>query len=120
MGGLPSDVEEVRERPVRHLRRSKTDQMDQGRKIDVPLGRTRYCPVAALATWRKASAGDDGPIFRPVDCHGHVQPDRLRRDVVSTILRYHLTGAGIDSAGYSGHSLRAGLATSAIKAEVRT
>jgi integrase len=106
-----SDVEEVREGLVLHLRRSKTDQMGQGRKIGVPLGRTRYCPVAALAAWRKAS-GDDGPIFRPVDRHGHIQRDRLRSDAVSTILRDRLTGGG--------HSLRAGLATSAIKAGVPT
>lgn len=115
-----SDVEEVREGLVLHLRRSKTDQTGQGRKIGVPLGRTRHCPVAALAAWRKASGGDDGPIFRPVDRHGHIQPDRLRSDAVSTILRDRLNGAGIDPEGYSGHSLRAGLATSAIKAGVPT
>lgn len=114
-----SDVEEVREELVLHLRRSKTDQLGQGRKIGVPLGRTRHCPVAALTAWRKASA-DDGPIFRPVDRHGHIQPDRLRSDAVSTILRDRLTGAGIDPEGFSGHSLRAGLATSAIKAGVPT
>lgn len=115
-----SDVEEVREGLVLHLRRSKTDQTGQGRKIGIPLGRTRHCPVAALAAWRKASRGDDGPIFRPVDRHSHIQPDRLRSDAVSTILRDRLTGAGIDPEGYSGHSLRAGLATSAIKAGVPT
>ena len=115
-----SDVEEVREGLVLHLRRSKTDQLGQGRKIGIPLGRTRHCPVSALAAWRKASGGDDGPIFRPVDRHGHIQPDRLRSDAVSTILRDRLTGAGIDCKGYSGHSLRAGLATSAIKAGVPT
>jgi integrase len=113
-----SDVEEVREGLVLHLRRSKTDQMGQGRKIGVPLGRTRHCPVAALAAWRRVSTGDDGPIFRPADRHGHIQPVRLRSDAVSTILRDRLTGAGIDPEGYSGHSLRAGLATSAIKAGV--
>lgn len=114
-----TDAEEVREGLVLHLRRSKTDQTGQGRKIGVPLGRTRHCPVTALAAWRKAS-GDDGPIFRPVDRHGHIQSDRLRSDAVSTILRDRLAGAGIDPEGYSGHSLRAGLATSAIKAGVPT
>jgi integrase len=115
-----SDVDEVREGLVLNLRRSKTDHLGKGRKIGVPLGRTRHCPVAALAAWRKASGGDEGPIFRPVDRHGHIQTDRLRGDAVSTILRDRLTGAGIDAEGYSGHSLRAGLATSAIKAGVPT
>lgn len=51
-----------------------------------------------------------------------MQPDRLRSDVASTILRNRLFGAGrgIAPEGYSGHSLRAGLATSAIKAGVPT
>lgn len=114
------DIEEVREGLVLHLRRSKTDQMGQGRKIGIPLGRTRHCPVTALSAWLGVLNKDEGPIFRPVDRHGNVQPDRLRSDAVSTILRNRLAIAGIDPEGYSGHSLRAGLATSAIKAGVPT
>jgi len=115
-----SDVDEVREGLVLSLRRSKTDQLGQGRKIGVPIGRTRHCPVTALAVWRNASNGADGPIFCPVDRYGHIQPDRLRSDAVSTILRDRLAGVGIDPEGYSGHSLRAGLATSAIRIGVPT
>lgn len=115
-----ADVEEVREGLVLHLRRSKTDQTGQGRKIGVPIGRTRHCPVAALSDWLDALSAGFGPIFRPVDRHGNVQPDRLRPDAVSTILRNRLANAGIKPDGYSGHSLRAGLATSAIKAGVPT
>lgn len=115
-----TDIEEVREGLVLHLRRSKTDQTGQGRKIGIPLGRTRHCPVAALSAWLSVLSVDDGPIFRPVDRHGNVQPDRLRSDAVSTILRNRLASAGIAPDGYSGHSLRAGLATSAIKAGVPT
>ena len=114
------DIEEVREGLALHLRRSKTDQTGQGRKIGIPLGRTRHCPVAALSAWLGVLASDHGPIFRPVDRHGNVQPDRLRSDAVSTILRNRLANGGIDPEGYSGHSLRAGLATSAIKAGVPT
>lgn len=113
-----TDIEEVREGLVLHLRRSKTDQTGQGRKIGIPLGRTRHCPVAALSAWLGVLNIDEGPIFRPVDRHGNVQHDRLRSDAVSTILRDRLAKAGIDPEGYSGHSLRAGLATSAIKAGV--
>ncbi len=113
-----ADIEEVREGLVLHLRRSKTDQTGQGRKIGIPLGRTRHCPVTALSAWLGVLNKDEGPIFRPVDRHGNVRPNRLRSDAVSTILRDRLAGAGIDPEGYSGHSLRAGLATSAIKAGV--
>jgi integrase len=115
-----TDVEEVREGLVLHLRRSKTDQTGQGRKLGVPLGRTRHCPVAALTAWLDALNQPNDKIFRPVDRHGNLRGDKLRADAVSTILRDRLTAAGIDPNGYSGHSLRAGLATSAIKAGVPT
>ena len=114
------DIEEVREGLVLHLRRSKTDQTGQGRKIGIPLGRTRHCPVAALSAWLDALGADESSIFRPVDRHANVQSQRLRSDAVSTNLRNRLTGAGIDPEGYSGHSLRAGLAISAFKAGVPT
>lgn len=115
-----ADVEEVREGLILHLRRSKTDQTGQGRKIGIPLGRTRHCPVAALTAWCEVLSSDHGPLFRPVDRHGNILSDPLRSDAVSPILRDRLKGAGITSEGYSGHSLRAGLATSAIKAGVPT
>ena len=115
-----ADIEKVREGLVLHLRRSKTDQSGQGRKIGIPLGRTRHCPVTALSIWVDALRKDEGPIFPSVDRHGNVQPYRLRSDAISTILRNRLTMARIDPEGYSGHSLRAGLATSAIKAGVPT
>jgi len=72
--------------------------------------------VAALATWRKITGGNDGPIYRPVGPHSNIQPDRMQADAVSTILRDHLIGAGVSLEGCSGHFLRAGVATSTIRA----
>ncbi|MFV8557495.1 site-specific integrase [Sulfitobacter sp. SBS6] len=115
-----TDVEKVREGLVLHLRRSKTDQTGQGRRLGIPLGRTRHCPVAALTAWLDTAKQSNGKIFRPVDRHGNLKGNALRGDAVSTVLRGRLTAAGIDPIGYSGHSLRAGLATSAIKAGVPT
>ena len=115
-----TDIDEVREGLILTLRRSKTDQTGQGHKIGIPIGRTRHCPVAALTAWRDLLADDIGPLFRPVDRHGKISTDRIRSDAVSTILRGRVCGAGINPDGYSGHSLRAGLATSAIKAGVST
>lgn len=114
------DIDEVREGLILTLRRSKTDQTGEGRKIGIPLGRTRHCPVAALTAWRDLLTDDIGPLFRPVDRHGNISTDRIRSDAVSTILRGRVADAGINPDGYSGHSLRAGLATSAIKAGVPT
>jgi len=115
-----ADIDEVREGLILILRRSKTDQTGQGRKIGIPLGRTRHCPVAALTAWRNVLADGTGALFRPVDRHGNISNDRIRSDAVSEILRGRIRKAGIAPDGYSGHSLRAGLATSAIKAGVPT
>ena len=111
--------------PVRHglivtLRFSKTDQEGRGRQIGIPHGRTRHCPVTALDEWLGRSGIESGPIFRPVDRHGHIQSERLSGEAVSRVIRDRLEGAGIDSTGYSGHSLRAGFATSAVQAGVST
>jgi integrase len=115
-----SDLEHVRQGIIVHLRRSKTDQLGQGRKIGIPYGRTRHCPVQALENWIEVSGIGTGAIFRPVDRHGHIAPDRLSGDAVSVIVKERLAGAGFDPTGYSGHSLRAGFATSAAQAGVST
>lgn len=109
------DVEQVRQGLVVHLRRSKTDQEGTGRKIGIPHGRTRFCPVEALSSWLRLSAIVEGPVFRPVDRHARVGCKRLTGDAVSSIVKTRVSQAGFDAAGYSGHSLRAGFATSAAR-----
>jgi integrase len=84
-----------------------------GGKIGVPFGRTRHCPIRALDAWKTASAINEGPVFRPVDRHGKLAVGRLSGDAVSSIIRERVNAAGFDATGYSGHSLRAGLVTSA-------
>lgn len=110
------DVEPVRQGIVLHLRRSKTDQTGQGRKIAIPHGRTRWCPVRYLTDWLTCAEIEQGPIFRSIDRHGHIAPDRLSGDAVATIMKKRVEAAGFDPAIFSGHSLRAGLATSAAMA----
>ena len=111
------DIEAERRGVILHLRRSKTDQLGHGRKIAVPYGRTRHCPVSALEAWLTI-VGTEGPLFRPVDRHGRVGQDQLSGDAVSMVVRERIVAAGLDPTGYSGHSLRAGLATSAAQAGV--
>lgn len=113
-----TDIEHVRQGVVLHLRRSKTDQEGYGQKVGIPNGRTRWCPVAALDAWLSTSRIDEGAVFRPVDRHGRMHPDRLSGEAVSLVIKERLTVAGIDPTSYSGHSLRAGLATSAAQAGV--
>jgi integrase len=114
------DIEHVRQGIVLTLRRSKTDQDSEGRKIGIPFGRTRWCPVAALDTWLAASVIAEGAIFRPLDRHGHIRDTRLSGEAVSLVVREKVAAGGLDPARYSGHSLRAGLATSAAQAGVPT
>lgn len=114
------DIKHVRQGIVLHLRRSKTDQEGHGQKIGIPHGRTRWCPVAALDNWLTASAIIEGAVFRPVDRHGRIQQARLSGEAVSAVVKERVVAAGMDPAGYSGHSLRGGLATSAAQAGVPT
>lgn len=114
------DVEHVRQGLVINLRKSKTDQIGAGRKIAIPLGRTRWCPVRALDDWLSHSAIEAGPLFRPVNRHGYVLAQRLSGEAVSLIIKERVVAANIEKSGYSGHSLRAGFATSAAMAGAST
>ncbi|WP_210334868.1 site-specific integrase [Mesorhizobium mediterraneum] len=111
-----SDVEHVRQGIIITLRRSKTDQTGAGRKIGVPFGRTRWCPVRGLSDWVAHAATSEGPIFRLMNRHGHISDQRLSGEAVSIIIKERAEAAGFDPVDYSGHSLRAGLATSAAMA----
>jgi integrase len=55
-----------------------------------------------------------------VDQHGHICPDRLTGDAVSVVVRNRVAKVGIEPSGFSGHSLRAGFATSAAQGGVST
>ncbi|HWJ69170.1 MAG TPA: site-specific integrase [Sphingobium sp.] len=115
-----ADVEHVRQGVILHLRRSKTDQVGQGRKIAIPHGRTRWCPVQHLTDWFAHGGIEDGPIFRSIDRHGRIAGQRLSGEAVATIIKKRAAAAGFDPTIFSGHSLRAGLATSAAMAGAST
>lgn len=99
------------------VRRSKTDQEGQGITKDIPLGlNAATCPVRALRAWIEAAELVSGPIFRPVDRHGNISTDRLTGHAVARIVKRAAGAAGLDASAFSGHSLRAGLATAAAAA----
>ncbi len=57
------DVAFTREGLVISLRRSKTDQEGQGRKIGIPAGvHPATCPVKALRAWLGGAGLEDGPL----------------------------------------------------------
>ena len=113
-----ADLQFNRQGVVVTLRRSKTDQEGQGRTIGIPHGAAATCPVNALRSWLQLADIDDGPIFRPVNRHGHIAPARLSAGAVAEVVKRSARAAGLDPANYAGHSLRAGLATSAAAAGV--
>ncbi|MGD0944928.1 MAG: tyrosine-type recombinase/integrase [Acidimicrobiales bacterium] len=101
------------------LRRSKTDQEGAGRTVGIPYGSNPVtCPVRAWRVWLELSGISEGPAFRPVDRHGHIGTTRLSSQAVALVLKRRAACAGLDPGEVAGHSLRAGLATSAAAAGV--
>ena len=102
-----------------HIRKSKTDQEGQGRKVGIPYGSHPHtCPVRAFAAWLEKCGLTEGPLFRSVNRHGQLQPGRLSDRAVALIVKRAAEKAGLNPDKYAGHSLRAGLATSAARAGV--
>ena len=108
-----SDLEFMDRGLVIHLRKSKTDQEGIGRKIAIPYARGTVCPVHAIKDWIAASGIIDGAIFRPITRHGQIVDARLSGQAVTEVVKECASAAGLKSENYSGHSLRAGLITSA-------
>jgi integrase len=114
-----ADLEFGRDGLTVMLRRSKTDQEGQGRRIGIPYGSNPYtCPVRTLQEWLEISAIITGPLFRSINRHGKAQTARLSPVDVARVVKKLVRRTGLDPAKYSGHSLRAGHATSAAAAGV--
>ncbi len=123
------DVEAGPGRGLRLLvRRSKTNQHGRGQEVAIwanpaePL----LCPAAALQAWlslRAAaldlapalSAAERGtrPLFCAVTKSGRLTGEALSDKAVARLNKQAAEAAGLDPAQFSGHSLRAGLATAA-------
>jgi site-specific recombinase XerD len=107
------DVENVKTDPdglTLYLRKSKGDQEGHGESVAVPFGSDRVtCPVRAINAWLDASALKTGPLFPSV------RGRRLARRDVNRIVKRCAKRAGL-TGRISGHSLRAGLITTAAKA----
>ena len=106
------------------LPRAKGDQEGEGAWLGLPRGERRdTCPVRVLEDWLKASTcGDEGPVFRKVDCWGKLGEDALHPDAVRQILLRRAERAGLTVTGaerLSPHGLRAGFVTEAYKAGAR-
>ena len=93
------------------------------RNVEVGRGSSeRSCPVVALETWLRLGRIAHGPVFRPVArANGGVATARLSDKHVARLVQKTAMAAGIRGdlpegarrLAFAGHSLRAGLATSA-------
>ena len=111
------DIAEVDGGLLVRIRRSKTDPEGAGQEIGIPRGTHQETdPVIALGRWRTLGGHAVGPLFRVVDRRGRVLPQRMSDRAVTRILQRAARMAGLDIPDLSGHSLRAGFATSAAQA----
>jgi integrase len=110
---LISDIEQVKQGLIIHVRRSKTDQVGRGHKLAIPFARGTLCPVLALQDWLEVSQITEGPIFRAVNRRGDIADSGLTAQSVALVVKERAKVAGLDPSRYAGHSLRAGLVTSA-------
>ena len=93
------------------------------REIEIGRGSSdATCPIVALQTWLKLARIGHGPLFRRVRGEGKdVGPDRLADQQVARLVKRAALAAGVRAdlpegereEKFAGHSLRAGLASSA-------
>jgi integrase len=93
------------------------------REVEVGRGSAdATCPVAAIETWIKFAKMAHGPLFRRVTGQGKaVGPERLNDKEIARLVKRAAMAAGVRgdlseierAFKFSGHSLRAGLASSA-------
>lgn len=121
------DVEIVPGRGLRLLiRRSKTDPRGAGQEVAVWAnpGEPEVCPLAALEAWLRIRrpagdlagvASDAGrPLFVGMSKAGRLSAAQLSDKAVWRLVKTAARAAGLhEPERYSGHSLRAGLATAA-------
>jgi site-specific recombinase XerD len=108
------DVRTTRQGITLLIRKSKTDQRGEGWLIGIPFGRKpETCPAAALKAWLTAAGITSGPIFRPIAKGGRILDQQLTDRSAAQVVKDAVEAVGLDPKLYAGHSLRAGLATSA-------
>lgn len=101
-----------------HVRRSKTDPEGHGQVVGVAHGQLACTdPVAAVAAWTAVRGSARGPLF--VSLRNKVLTDQpIPGEAVARMLRARARAAGMSAERITGHSLRAGHATTAAVAGV--
>lgn len=109
------DLDFVEQGVIVRVRRSKTDQEGAGEFVGVPRALSaEICPVRAIEHWFTINVPVDGaPLFVSVRKGGKLTGARLSDRSVANLIKQVALAAGLDPKKYSGHTLRATLATAA-------
>lgn len=95
------------------LRRSKTDQVGEGREIGIPfVDVEQLCAVRAVRRWLDVAGIAEGAVFRAFNAQRQMQATPIAGRDVARLLQRLTLRAGL-AGDFSGHSLRAGFVTSA-------
>ena len=74
--------------------------------------------VGAVKDWLQRMGAATGPLFRGLTRWGVITPNRLSDRAVARVIQQAAAAAGLNPTRFAGHSLRAGLASSAAAAGV--
>lgn len=111
------NVEDLLRKPTGVLitiRRSKTDPVAQGQLVGVARGDNKCTdPIRALDAWLKVRPSVPGALFTRVLWRNHPTSERIGPRAISRTVQERADAAGFDGIPVSGHSLRAGHATTA-------
>lgn len=114
------DVEDVPEGLIITINQSKTDQEGKGRRVGIPYAKGDVCPVKELQKYLAQAKITGGSIYRPMASNTSLNETRLTATSVALIVKERAKHAGLNPDKFSGHSLRAGFATSAATAGVES
>lgn len=105
---------------VIRLSHSKTDQEGVGQEVAIPYIKGKCCAVKALKHWLLVSGICHGAIFRGITRYGKLSDNALSSQSVALLVKHYAKAIGIDWKGVSGHSLRVGMVTNAVRANADT
>jgi len=101
-----------------HLRRSKGDPEARGQVVGVARGQhLETDPIATLDAWLGLRGTAPGPLFTNAH-HGRVGTRTITGSGLTDMLKQRASAAGLPADRITGHSLRAGHATTAALAGV--
>ena len=119
VGLATEDVEDTELGLIILLRRSKTDQEGEGRKVAIPYGGSlATCPVRSYRAWLNFRGDCPGALFPAISRHGQIGTLKMTAQSVALVVKHTAASAGLEQAKFAGHSLRAGHATTAAAAGV--